>query len=56
VWLLRLVVTLVNVAFYLLLFAALAQLILLGMEGSVPLAGFAWLMLILTLVIFHYAT
>ena len=55
-WLLRLAVTLANVALYLLLLAALAQLILLGMEGSVPLAGFAWLMVILTLVIFHYAT
>ena len=56
VWLLRLAVTLANLASYLLLFAALAQLILLGMEGSVPLAGFAWLMVILMLVIFHYAT
>ena len=56
VCLLRLAVTLANLAFYLLLFAALAQLILLGMEGSVPLAGFAWLVVILVLVIFHYAT
>lgn len=56
VCLLRLAVTLANVAFCLLLLAALAQLILFGMEGSVPLTGFAWLVVILALVIFHYAT